>query len=387
MTMNQKVVIESGILSLSVSELNPLYKGVDELIQFASRINPKRGFLFVSKVLGKHIPVKPSEMRKTYNALAQSILSSGEVKDVFVVGMSETATGLGGGVAHELATHAGVNVIFQHTTRHLIDQPVWFNVSEDHSHAVEHIMYQSPKEITARAVLSERIVLVDDEISTGKTLLNLAKEMLVYFKNTKVIDIVALVSWFDEEKMGAFINGLKKHCDDLGMKTPDVKVHALMSGAFEFEKNPSFDFPLPTGTDKGAGESDVSLFGRVMVDMNKLSVKIPDGFMESLPKNNKVSIVGSAEYMFAPFLIAEQLENNGYDVVFQSSTRSPILLDGTVIKNRIKVDIQRGSELVNHFIYNFSKDRESVMITDSEFYAEAFSSIDSLYICKLGEVA
>ena len=39
---------------------------LEDLLGFAQRINPKRAFLFVSKVLGRHIPVAPSIMRGAF---------------------------------------------------------------------------------------------------------------------------------------------------------------------------------------------------------------------------------------------------------------------------------------------------------------------------------
>ena len=44
-----------------------------ELIGFASRENNKRGFLFVSKVLGKHIACKPSSMENIHKSLAEML--------------------------------------------------------------------------------------------------------------------------------------------------------------------------------------------------------------------------------------------------------------------------------------------------------------------------
>ena len=38
---------------------NPYHFQLDQLFQMATRINKKRSFLFVSKVLGKHLPVNP----------------------------------------------------------------------------------------------------------------------------------------------------------------------------------------------------------------------------------------------------------------------------------------------------------------------------------------
>lgn len=39
---------------------------LDDLFDIAERRNPKRVFLFVSKVLGRHIPVSPTVMRQAF---------------------------------------------------------------------------------------------------------------------------------------------------------------------------------------------------------------------------------------------------------------------------------------------------------------------------------
>ena len=83
-----KINLVSGVLSLTVDRSDmPL----DDLCGFAVRQNPKRGFLFVSKVLGKHWPVRPSDAYKVYEMLANKL---GEIDGpVWSVGLAETATG------------------------------------------------------------------------------------------------------------------------------------------------------------------------------------------------------------------------------------------------------------------------------------------------------
>ena len=46
------------VVSNRDSERDDSYQ-LKDLLGFAQRINPKRAFLFVSKVLGRHIPVAP----------------------------------------------------------------------------------------------------------------------------------------------------------------------------------------------------------------------------------------------------------------------------------------------------------------------------------------
>src|SRR5262245_26328094 len=96
------VPLRCGTLTLRIeqSEL-PL----EELCDFASRRNRKRGFLFVSKVLGKHIPVRPSRMADVHTRLARKLL---EVPGpVVLIALAETATGLGQGIFERMLQLTG----------------------------------------------------------------------------------------------------------------------------------------------------------------------------------------------------------------------------------------------------------------------------------------
>lgn len=74
---------------------------LDSLFDIAERRNPKRAFLFVSKVLGRHIPVSPAAMRNVYRQLAERFPAD-LPGPVLFIGMAETAVGLAAGVFQEL---------------------------------------------------------------------------------------------------------------------------------------------------------------------------------------------------------------------------------------------------------------------------------------------
>ncbi len=74
---------------------------LDSLFDIAERRNPKRAFLFVSKVLGRHIPVSPATMRNVYRQLAERFPAD-LPGPVLFIGMAETAVGLAAGVFQEL---------------------------------------------------------------------------------------------------------------------------------------------------------------------------------------------------------------------------------------------------------------------------------------------
>ncbi|NCA72864.1 MAG: hypothetical protein EOM91_22980, partial [Sphingobacteriia bacterium] len=63
--------IQGGTLHIETTEERlPL----DTLLAFAARANPRRPYLFVSKVLGRHIPCAPAQMRETYRLLAEDLV-------------------------------------------------------------------------------------------------------------------------------------------------------------------------------------------------------------------------------------------------------------------------------------------------------------------------
>lgn len=92
---------------------------LDELFDVAERRNPKRAFLFVSKVLGRHIPVKPSVMRAVYQQLA-ALFPACDQGPVLFIGMAETAVGFGAGVFDEVRGSVS-DPVYLTSTRHPVE--------------------------------------------------------------------------------------------------------------------------------------------------------------------------------------------------------------------------------------------------------------------------
>src|SRR3546814_9982877 len=90
---NTKIELSTGTLELVIEHAAEL----DAFCDFAARANPKRGFLIVSKVLGRHLPASPNAMRGAMDELGQKLPADLPGPIVFL-GMAETATALGQGV-------------------------------------------------------------------------------------------------------------------------------------------------------------------------------------------------------------------------------------------------------------------------------------------------
>ncbi len=358
-----KVEIDSGKISITPTYTHDAYSGVDELIGFANRRNENRGFLFVSKILGKHIPVTPSEMRKVYDSLSTELSSDSKA---FVVGLAETATGLGAGVASALENK---QVYFQHTTRTLLPGvESWFDVSESHSHAVSHIIYKPNETVMSELSQVENLILVDDEITTGNTLKQLAKGYLEVLPNIKKINIVSILSWLDVTKFDEFKRDVLSFCEDKGLAAPELVQNFLFNGSFDFEPNEDYKQQLPELTHKGASVIECSWnMGRLPVQMkhvvtSEYLIKIKELAVSN--PDQRISIIGTGENMYLPYLIASQLELDGYNVTVQSTTRSPVVVDDDVIKNCTVIPMYDNGN-VEHYIYNLDDSKLNIVITET----------------------
>ena len=107
----QRISLPTGVMELKV-DAGPFR--LDDLIGFAARANTKRGFLFLSKVLGKHWPVTPRLMHDIHTELAAQVPADLPGPVIFIA-MAETAIGLGQGVFEAYqAAHPEREALFLH---------------------------------------------------------------------------------------------------------------------------------------------------------------------------------------------------------------------------------------------------------------------------------
>ncbi|MET7649951.1 phosphoribosyltransferase [Streptomyces sp. NPDC005486] len=158
------------------------------LLGLALRRNPKRAHLLVSNVLGKHVPQSPSVVHGHGFALGRRVrelLGPEEAAAAVVLGYAETATGLGHSVADGIGT-----VPYLHSTRRPVAGVAQAGgFEESHSHATSHLLLP---EDPALLVGSGPLVLVDDEFSTGNTVLNTVRTLHERYPRRRYV-VVALV--------------------------------------------------------------------------------------------------------------------------------------------------------------------------------------------------
>ena len=325
------------------------------LFSFAERRNPKRAFLFVSRVLGRHIPARPSLMADSFNALAAHIPSD-LPGPVLVIGMAETAVGLGGGV-HRALSQTRDDSVYLVSTRHPTGSELFARFEEEHSHASSHLLHlpQDPK--TRELMLTARsLVLVDDEASTGNTFINLSKALAeAGLSNIERLVTVTLTDWSQD--------AVRK---ELGQHVTSV---SLLDGRYTFDEDPTADLPeMPEVGSVAQGDWPLDAnrdWGRMGV-REHLDTLAPD--LEVTP-GERILVVGTSEFVWRPFLLAERLEKAGADVHFSSTSRSPIAL-GHAIDHALSFSDNYGLGIPN-FLYNVAPGQFDRVLICSETPAAA----------------
>ncbi len=399
---------------------------MDKLFAMAARVNKKRSFLFVSKVLGKHIPVNPytsllsgaalaillykelvpqsgqqmdkligeavrglldpNYAKKAYQKLMDERLAFSFPEPIKFVGFAETATALG----HSMYRLFDGGATYIHTTREDIPglRPI-IRFEEEHSHAVDHRCYALNEDAFAG---DEPIVLVDDEITTGKTTLNIIRDIQEHFPRKQYV-IASLLDWRTDSDEQAFadleaelgiritpLSLLKGKIEIQGAPILDHTEYAGQAGNAEHAATSSAEINKDlSGTIARCFEEDASAFERIShtsistdgyantapylkytgrfglqsADNSALDAEIAYTAerLNQLRSGQRTLVMGTGEFMYIPMRIAAEL---GPNVYYQSTTRSPVYPhreEGYGVASGVTYPSPEDST-VRNFIYN-----------------------------------
>lgn len=339
------VNLDTGTLRVRVREST---FALDELCGFAARHNRKRGFLFLSKVLGKHWPAAPTRMREIHAHLAGR-LDLGDGPCLFVA-MAETATGLGQGVFESvLEQRPETEALFIHSTRYRVDGRTALDFQEAHCHAPDQLLYAPIEPERHRRFESAReLVLIDDEISTGNTLCNLVESYRRLNPDIERVHFVAITQFGGADSAARF-------SDRLGLP---VECVAALHGEFAFEPAEFWSTdepPSAVGDNRLAPHQLAEDLGRFGIER---PIRIPpedlDRLAAGLNPDDWILVLGTGEFMHPAFRVGLGLEALGFRVAVQATSRSPILL-GADVGSRLVFADNYGEGIVN-YLYNVDPD-------------------------------
>ncbi|MEU9914861.1 phosphoribosyltransferase [Streptomyces sp. NPDC051001] len=331
-----------------------------DLLGLALRRNPKRAHLLVSNVLGKHVPQSPSVVYGhglTLGRRVRDLLGAEEAARAVVLGYAETATGLG----HCVADGVGLAPYLHSTRRPVPGVATAGGFEESHSHATSHLLLP---EDPALLVGNGPLILVDDEFSTGNTVLNTIRDLHDRYPRGRYV-VVALVDMRSEADAGR----LEDFAREIGAR---VDLVAVASGTVSLpagvlERGQALvaeyeDAPGARGTARQAPTGPQPTHNATRVDLH-WPPGLPDGgrhgftpqhrirldnalpamaarLADALPADaRRVHILGFEELMYAPLRLARELEQiTDAEVRYSTTTRSPVLAvddPGYAIRTRI----------------------------------------------------
>lgn len=338
--------------------------------------NKKRDFLFCNKEQGKHIPVSPSIAFDLFDELTHLVNSQLKRRKVLVIGFAETATAIGA----YLASKFDSCVYHLQTTRENCE-PVkkLIEFSEEHSHATEQYLYGDLENIP----YFDYVLFVEDEISTGKTILNFIREFKK-INHDLLFGVASICNWQNEANREIY----KEH---------NIDTFSLIKGELK-DENVKMDVTVKPEVTQYAGKEMYSFTqycsyetvymkennpflvertGRVPGNKEYENI-LEESFnkvFEFIGKAQDILIIGTEEFMYFPMLVGEMLEGFGRRVHTHSTTRSSIdiiegssdIYNGIVNKNKLHSAYDANRDT---YIYNLRKYDKVIIITDADMTDE-----------------
>ena len=306
-------------VSIERAEMAP-----ERLFTFATRNNPKRAFLFLSHVLGKHLPVPPALMAEVHERIAAHIPDLPE--PILFVGMAETATCLGQGVFEAwLRDHPEKQALFLHTTRYDVAGASSIVFEESHSHAPMQWLFEPvDPQMRTRFAAARSLVLIDDEISTGNTFINLARACRQRAPGIERVHLAAITDF----------TGPERRADLPTTIASPVTFGALLYGQWRFISGDASVSGVAPASSQASSAPQVADPG--LGRLGRTSPLFLDpGTVASLAgrlqPTDRVLLLGTGEFMHPVFVLAQLLQQSTRaEVVMHATTRSPILTWGPI---------------------------------------------------------
>lgn len=379
-----------------------------DLVRIAKRENNnKRKYLVVNRLQGKHIPVKPCEALSMFHALADILKGRYEKETLLVIGFAETATAIGAAVAAELGAD------YMQTTRETVPDATYLYFSEEHSHATEQKLVKDDIDRVIDTI--DRIVFVEDEVTTGKTILNIIHILRKQYSEKITFSVASVLNGMDETALDSYQkydielfwlvktnhaayteiaesyrgDGRYIICKD------DIESERIVTEQSASESDTTvisqIGRPIPQNGESGketAKPGEKAIDGMVHMDYVKINQHMdtrrivnPVEYAEycaslyqeiiaqtDLDSTQNMLVLGTEEYMYPALFVAKKFEEQGKDVRFHATTRSPIAVsteDDYPLHTRYELKSLYDSKRTT-YIYDLQKYDTAVIITDAK---------------------
>ena len=171
----------------------------DMLVRICKRENnTKRTYLVMNPMQGKHIAVSPTNALELFKALENVVEEFyDDLTNTLFIGFAETATAIGAQVA------LSANAKYIQTTREIIPDVQYLFFSEEHSHATEQKLVKEDIDSVIKKI--DRIIFVEDEVTTGNTILNIINVIRKTYPDTNVkFGVASILNGMTDEHLAKY---------------------------------------------------------------------------------------------------------------------------------------------------------------------------------------
>jgi len=341
----------------------------DKILRIAKRYNnTKRGYLLVDPLQAKHMPVSPGEALRLMNTLGAAVREKC-CEEALVIGFAETATAMAAAAAECL----GDCFYIQTTREDVPDAEEWLYFEEAHSHATEQKLCAD--NLGGAVTASRQIVFLDDEITTGNTLLNTVNCFRKRFPEiwNKSIAVASAVNRITESKLRAIYEnsmGCVYLCRpaerDYEAEVRDIEADEPDGKYFKTNVNVEYT------SVKTANRLADPRRGLMISDYRKSIDAFCDEALRHIDvkSGERILVLGTEECMYPALILGKRLEDGfGAEVRCHATTRSPIGIserEGYPITNGYRINSFYNRVRVT-YIYNLEKYDRTIVVTDSSY--------------------
>lgn len=350
---------------------------IDDLVRLAKRDNNNiRPYLYVNPIQGKHIPTDPEDTMMMCRTLANMVKAAYPSDRLFVIGFAETATGIAAGVCHYLD-----NVVYyQNTTREQADNEEYLYFTESHSHATDQMLRTNSIDHCFENV--DRIIFIDDEVTTGNTICKLVDRLEDKCGISKIKYSIASI-------LNSMTNFRVNQLEDKG-----IECLFISDLPFEYKKNSIMDISYEKDRDTLCKADEMENVDCVEFD-TKANVRSTIFFYEYESEINRfvskiekiigyehygrLLVLGTEECMYPAIRLGEILKKDGVAeaVKVHATTRSPIIAsceDGYPLNHRYQIRSVYDKER-DTYVYNLKKYDKVIVVSDTSIVAEGMNDL------------